>query len=135
MRNGLDDIGARLRETRRRWGYSQRDLAHVSGVGSATVHRLEDGQFEPRLSTIRQLADVLQVRVEWLLTGDIPMVGVHQMTTDAQMDIYARRPVSPDHPSAYIVSPGGPWRHPEHDPDGWEIDPAWTPDNELETNT
>ncbi len=118
-------FGDRLRFARRAWGLTQGELAERSGIGLNTINRGEGGRFDPRMETARRLADALQVRWEWLLTGDGPMVGLHQMTVDAQFWMYGDQPVKPSHPSAYIVSPGGPWRHSDHDPDGWEIDPTW----------
>jgi len=57
----------RLREIRERKGLSLRDLAEASGVGLATLVRLEAGEYDPRLSTLRKLSKALRVSVPALL--------------------------------------------------------------------
>jgi transcriptional regulator with XRE-family HTH domain len=57
----------RLREIRERRRLTLRDLARSSGVGVATLVRLEAEAFDPRLSTLRKLAKALRVSVSTLL--------------------------------------------------------------------
>ncbi len=52
---------------RKRRGLSQRALAELSKVSYVTIARLETDMFDPRLSTLRQLAKALKVRVRDLL--------------------------------------------------------------------
>jgi transcriptional regulator with XRE-family HTH domain len=52
-----------LREFRRQRGWSQKDLADASGVGQDTISGIERGQHEPRPSTLRKLAEALDVEV------------------------------------------------------------------------
>ena len=66
-------IGARLKDARRRGGHTQVGLAKATGVGLATIRRIEQADFEPRLATARRLATALGVRVEWLVFGIEPM--------------------------------------------------------------
>ena len=54
-------IGDKLRDTRKRKLLTQEQLAERSGVGIATIIRVERNQVEPRGSTIRKLADALDV--------------------------------------------------------------------------
>ena len=51
------------KEIRRRKGWSQKDLAEESGVGQDTISGIESGRHEPRPSTLRKLADALDVEV------------------------------------------------------------------------
>jgi transcriptional regulator with XRE-family HTH domain len=53
----------RIRQLRERKGVSLRELARRSGLGVATLSRIESGAANPRLSTLLQLADVLGVFV------------------------------------------------------------------------
>ena len=53
----------RIRQLRERKGVSLRELARLSGVGAATLSRIESGEANPRLSTLLRLADVLDVSV------------------------------------------------------------------------
>jgi transcriptional regulator with XRE-family HTH domain len=57
----------RLREIRERRRLTLRDLARSSGVGVATLVRLEAEAYDPRLSTLRKLAKALRVSVPTLL--------------------------------------------------------------------
>jgi transcriptional regulator with XRE-family HTH domain len=52
-----------IKEIRRRKGWSQKDLAEESGVGQDTISGIESGRHEPRPSTLRKLADALDVEV------------------------------------------------------------------------
>lgn len=104
---GTDDFGSRLRFVRQKWRLTQERLATQVGVGVATIRRAENAYFEPRLDTARKLADGLQVRVEWLLTGDEPMLWLSQMTVEEQHKQQSG-PGSEGLPGYVIVGPG-PW--------------------------
>ena len=56
----------RIRQLRERKGVSLRELARRSGVGVATLSRIESGEANPRLSTLLLLADALGVFVRKL---------------------------------------------------------------------
>jgi transcriptional regulator with XRE-family HTH domain len=49
----------RLREARLRKVLTQEELAQRSGVAEATISRIESGQQEARISTVRKLAAAL----------------------------------------------------------------------------
>ena len=57
----------RLAVWRKKRGLSQRALAKVAQVSYVTIARLETDRFDPRLSTLRQLAKALKVRVRDLV--------------------------------------------------------------------
>ncbi|MDP8953309.1 MAG: helix-turn-helix domain-containing protein [Actinomycetota bacterium] len=61
--------GERLREARRRAMLSQEELARESGVGVATIIRIERDQLrrEPHFSTLRKLAKPLDIEAAELL--------------------------------------------------------------------
>lgn len=56
-----------LRQVREGKGVTLRQLAKASGVGIATLCRLEAGSWDPRLSTLEKLANVLGVTVAQLI--------------------------------------------------------------------
>jgi len=60
-------IGDRLRDLRKRRLLTQEQLAERSGVGIATIVRIERNQVEPRGSTIRKLAEALDIDPEELV--------------------------------------------------------------------
>lgn len=100
-------FSTRLRFARQKWRLTQDRLAKTAGVGVATIRRAENEYFEPRLSTVRKLADTLQVRVEWLLTGNEPMLWMVHMTADEQHKQHIG-PGSEGLPG-YVVAETGPW--------------------------
>ncbi len=57
---------ARLKHWRRRRALSQKELAEKSGVGQATIARIETGH-GARPATVRALAAALEVSIEELL--------------------------------------------------------------------
>ena len=57
----------RLKEWRLRRAMAQRDLAAASGVGAATIARLERGRHLARPSTVRRLAVALGLRPDELM--------------------------------------------------------------------
>ncbi len=59
-------IGGQLRDLRKRRLLTQEQLAERSGVGVATITRVERNQVEPQGSTLRKLADALGVEVQAL---------------------------------------------------------------------
>jgi transcriptional regulator with XRE-family HTH domain len=63
--------GERLREARRRAMLSQEELAERSGVGVATIIRIERDQLrtEPHFTTLRKLAEHLDIDAAELLEG------------------------------------------------------------------
>jgi transcriptional regulator with XRE-family HTH domain len=53
-------------------GLSQEQLAERSGVHRNTIQQLETGQRSARPSTVRQLAEVLEIDSRRLLEGEPP---------------------------------------------------------------
>lgn len=66
-------LGERIRRERRERGLTQEQLAAKSGVGEASIARLEAGRVEsgtiqdPRLSTLVKIANALDMTVHDLL--------------------------------------------------------------------
>ncbi len=54
-------IGERLRKQRTRRALTQAELAERAGVTTATVARIERDEIEPRMTTLRKLAQALEV--------------------------------------------------------------------------
>ena len=58
----------KLKEERRRAALTQGELAERAGVGINTIVRIETGEIsEPRVSTLRKLANALRVETRDLL--------------------------------------------------------------------
>jgi transcriptional regulator with XRE-family HTH domain len=61
-------IKDKLRNARRRAALTQGELADKSGVGITTITRIESGHItEPRVSTLRRLANALDIEPRDLL--------------------------------------------------------------------
>jgi transcriptional regulator with XRE-family HTH domain len=60
-------IGTKLNQLRTREALTQRDLSERTGLTIATISRIEQNQVEPRLSTVRKLADALGVHPSQLI--------------------------------------------------------------------
>jgi transcriptional regulator with XRE-family HTH domain len=60
-------VRIRLREVRERRLLTQAELAERAGLTEATVNRIERGIHEPRISTVRRLAEALKVEPEELI--------------------------------------------------------------------
>ena len=60
-------IGTKLNQIRTREALTQRDLSERTGLTIATISRIEQNQAEPRLSTVRKLANALGVHPSQLM--------------------------------------------------------------------
>ena len=61
------DMGEIIRKTRKKRELSQADLGAISKVDPAQIGRFERGQAEPKISTLRNIADALDVECSQLL--------------------------------------------------------------------
>ncbi len=68
----IAQIATKLREVREGRGMSHRDLMEVSGVHYNTLSGIETGKHKPRPSTLRKLADALDVDIEDLTGAPAP---------------------------------------------------------------
>ncbi len=64
-----------LRSWRLRRFLTQRELAAKAGVTQATVHRIESGAARARISTVRKLAEALDVAPQKLISPSEPTVS------------------------------------------------------------
>lgn len=59
-------IADRIKDARKRAGYTQKELARVLSVKPATVSAWEVGRNEPSIEMMKRIADVLGVTFEYL---------------------------------------------------------------------
>jgi len=104
-----ETLADRVRFTRADWSWTQDELASASGVGVATIRRIEGGAYEPNLGTIRKLAAALHVRPGGLAFGGEPLIGLADMTAREQI----REQTGPgsDGLPGFVVMSGGVWQH------------------------
>ena len=70
MANDLKrQFGERVRKLRKKRGWMLVDLAAETGLGRVFLSNLENGKHEPKLSTIRKLADAFGLTVSQLTKG------------------------------------------------------------------
>ena len=58
-----------LKNVREKKGISQKEMAERIGVAKSTYSMYESGSREPNLQTIRKIANVLDVSIEYLMNG------------------------------------------------------------------
>lgn len=75
-------VGQRVRQAREVRRLSGNELDRRMGTSQGYTSRLESSERQPRADTITKLAEVLEVRPQWLLTGEGPMVDQPEPTTD-----------------------------------------------------
>lgn len=63
----MDTIGNRITNARLRLGINQKELCQRTGIKESTLSRYENGEREPKASTIMTLAEVLDVSFDYLL--------------------------------------------------------------------
>lgn len=63
------EIGNRIEEARRKAGMSQSRLAIAVGTQQNSVSRWEKGSYAPSLSQAARIAQVCEVDLAWLITG------------------------------------------------------------------
>lgn len=65
------NFGQKVRDARKKLGLNQSELAELVGTTRRTVNSYENGRTRPKsLQGFEKLADVLGVRVNWLLSVD-----------------------------------------------------------------
>ncbi len=63
-------VGKRLREIRKRYRVSQRELARKSGVANATISLIENGKLNPTVSLLKKVLDGLPVHLSEFFTDE-----------------------------------------------------------------
>ena len=69
MYGSYDIDGDKLRQIRVKRALSQQDLEQTTGIAQSTISNLELGNRPARLSTIRKLAEALNVEPNELMKG------------------------------------------------------------------
>jgi transcriptional regulator with XRE-family HTH domain len=62
-------LGKRCRALRRRRGFSQMDIVRKFEVSLSHYQKIERGDLDPRLTTLRKLADAFDVSISLLVKG------------------------------------------------------------------
>ncbi|MEU0503984.1 helix-turn-helix domain-containing protein [Nocardia sp. NPDC005998] len=95
-------VGAeRLKNARKRAAMTQRDLAAASGVSLSQIRKIEQGEYEPRLETLRMFAVAMNIRTSQL--QEVPDYQVPDIDTSTQWEavfpaLFGKAP-QPDEPA------------------------------------
>jgi transcriptional regulator with XRE-family HTH domain len=77
-------LGVRIKAARRECGLTQLQLGKAVGIKQSSVSQLERGDtMAPKGTTILDIAAVLQVNAQWLMTGKGPRDPVEGLTPEA----------------------------------------------------
>lgn len=71
-------LAQRIIKARSARGWSQADLAEISGIAPAQISRYEQGRNAPRPPVLAKLAKALEVDFDWLAMGDSPPSNLAQ---------------------------------------------------------
>ncbi|MFB6364405.1 helix-turn-helix domain-containing protein [Paenibacillus elgii] len=66
-------VSERLRYAREKINFKQKDVSERTGINNKTLSRYENGGSEPDINTLRILADLYEVSLDWILTGKDPV--------------------------------------------------------------
>ena len=71
MTHQLNEIGARIRELREVCGYSQEQLAELTGISTAFLGHIERGTRAMSLETLVSICSILNISIDYLLLDEI----------------------------------------------------------------
>lgn len=57
----MGDLGKNLLAARKRLGLTQEEVSNRSGVQAGEISRIERGERDPRVSTLKKLADAVEM--------------------------------------------------------------------------
>jgi transcriptional regulator with XRE-family HTH domain len=73
-------VAKKIKELRKRKGFSQEDLSEVSGLSLRTIQRIENGETEPRGDTLIKLAESFSISpdeiTDWQIIEDKSIIKV-----------------------------------------------------------
>src|SRR5690606_18524492 len=73
----MTTFGKRLKQARGRRGLTQNQVAEMLGIDFTTLSKYENDKSQPDHQTLRELASMYEVSIDWLLTGDrLPTAGI-----------------------------------------------------------
>lgn len=83
-------FGRALRDLRQQAGFSQEQMAAASGIRRAYISEMEQGEHDPRLSTLFRLAELFRMPVAGLVAEierNYQLLGGHQGTHIEDIDV------------------------------------------------
>jgi transcriptional regulator with XRE-family HTH domain len=65
----LEGFGERIRQARKKKGYTQSELAEIVGISTSSVGQFEVGKNKPTLENLVKISYACNISIEWLVTG------------------------------------------------------------------
>lgn len=76
MNTKKQEVGTRIRETRKAQKLSQFELAELLNISPTHMSDIENGKTNIGLDIFMRITEILQVSADWLLQTDTPAVNV-----------------------------------------------------------
>ena len=83
----MDTIGKRIKYARSKISMSQEVLAERVGLKQGTISDIERDKSNPSIDTLIRIRDVLDVSIDWLLTGEDNNISLENDTKKI-LDMY-----------------------------------------------
>lgn len=80
------EFGSKLRFLRKSRGYTQKDLAMMLNVGQTTIANYENGTRVPDVFKFKDIADLFQVSLDYLIGKSSPSVVKYEINFDNQLN-------------------------------------------------
>lgn len=81
------DVGERLRQLRKQYGFSQRELARQAGVTNGTISQIELGRASPSVGSLKRILDCMGVSLASFFTLETEPAGQVFYTHDQLPDL------------------------------------------------
>lgn len=89
------NIGKKIKELRKAQNRSLDDLSKVTGVGKATLSRLENGKVGGNIATLKKIADALNITLDSLVEGaELKKEEVFNVMSKQELKDITRRLIS-----------------------------------------
>jgi transcriptional regulator with XRE-family HTH domain len=88
--NIMNTLGTRLRSARERKRLSQVDVFKRTGINNKTLSRYENNGTEPDADSLRKLAEIYEISVDWLLGRNT----INDQARNDAIEAYNRLPPS-----------------------------------------
>lgn len=75
MESELKELGARIRDCRKKCGYTQSQFSEKLGVSPSYMSEIELGKTRVGIDIFMRITETLQVSADWLLRTNIPPVA------------------------------------------------------------
>lgn len=77
----------RLKELRRKYGITLRQMGEILGLAESTIAHYESGRMEPNLNTLQKIADYFGVTLDYLCGNEIEKTETKERATPDEEEI------------------------------------------------